>query len=69
MNWREDERRTGHERRVVERRRTMRYSVRTLLIIDGITWVDPDGSERRHQVRRRADREALAAAFVRRANP
>ncbi|HSE36787.1 MAG TPA: hypothetical protein VLG74_05735 [Blastocatellia bacterium] len=47
----------------------MRYTARTLLIIDGITWVDPDGSERRHRVRRRADREALAAAFVRRANP
>jgi hypothetical protein len=46
----------------------MRYSVRTLIIIDGITWVDPENGERRHTVRRRADREALAAAFIRNAN-
>jgi hypothetical protein len=47
----------------------MRYNVRTLLIIDGITWVDPEGAERRRAVRRRADREALVIAFVRHANP
>ena len=69
MTWREKERRVSLERRVVERRRTMRYNVRTLLIIDGITWVDPEGSERRRAIRRRADREALATAFVRQANP
>jgi hypothetical protein len=69
MTWRGEDRRVGLERRVAERRRTMRYNVRTLLIIDGITWVDPEGSERRRGVRRRADREALATAFVRRANP
>jgi hypothetical protein len=69
MTWRDRERRAGRERRLVERRRTMRYNVRTLLIIDGITWVDPEGAERRRAVRRRADREALATAFVRHANP
>lgn len=69
MTWRGEERRVGVERRVVERRRTMRYNVRTLLIIDGITWVDPEGGERRRAVRRRADREALAIAFARHANP
>ena len=69
MTWRDRERRAGLERRVVERRRTMRYNVGTLLIIDGITWVDPEGGERRRAVRRRADREALATAFVRHANP
>jgi hypothetical protein len=68
MTGREKERRVGVERRVVERRRTMRYNVRTLLIIDGITWVDPEGDERRRAVRRRADREALATAFVRHAS-
>jgi hypothetical protein len=47
----------------------MRYDVRTLLIIDGITWIDPEGGERRRAVRRRADREALALAFVRHSNP
>jgi hypothetical protein len=63
------ERRAGPERRVVERRRTVRYNVQTLLIIDGITWVDPDGGERRQGIRRRADRESVATAFMRRANP
>jgi hypothetical protein len=44
----------------------MRYNVRTLLIIDGITWIGEEGSERRRAIRRRADREAVAAAFIRR---
>jgi hypothetical protein len=69
MPWPEEERRVGHERRVVERRQTMSYNVRTLLIIDGITWIDSERGERRRRVRRRADREAMAAAFMRRANP
>jgi hypothetical protein len=69
MTWPEQERRVCRERRVVERRRTMRYNVRTLLIIDGITWVDPENGERRRQVRRRVDREALAIMFVRHALP
>jgi len=68
MTWREKEKRVGPDRRVVERRRTMRYNVHTLLIIDGITWVDPEGGERRRAVRRRADREALATSFVRHAS-
>ena len=69
MTWRGEERRVGPERRVVERRRTMRYSVRTLLIINGITWVDSEGGERRRTIRRRADREALAIAFIRHSSP
>jgi ABC-type lipopolysaccharide export system ATPase subunit len=70
MTWSGPERRaSGGERRLVERRRTMRYNVQTLLIIEGITWVDPDDAERRRQVRRRADREALAIMFVRHARP
>ena len=63
------ERRSGSERRVVERRHTMRYDVRTLLIMDGITWVDPETGERRRRVRRRADRETLAIKFVEHACP
>jgi hypothetical protein len=47
----------------------MRYSVRTLLIVNGVTWVDPDGGDRRRTIRRRADREALAITFIRHANP
>ena len=69
MMWRGQERRVATERRLVERRHTMNYNVRTLLIIDGITWVDPDDAQRRRQVRRRADREALAIMFVRSAHP
>ena len=69
MIWREQERRVASERRLVERRRTMSYNVRNLLIIEGITWVDPDDAKRRRQVRRRADREALAIRFVRHAHP
>jgi hypothetical protein len=69
MTLREQERRAGSERRVVERRQTMRYHVRTLLMVDGITWIDPEGDERRRTVRRRADRESLATAFIRHANP
>ncbi len=42
----------------------MRYDVDTLLIIDGITWIDPQNGERRQRIRRRADRELLALKFV-----
>lgn len=69
MTWRGQERRVASERRLVERRRTMRYNIRTLLIIDGITWVDPEDAEHRRQVRRRSDREALAIMFVSHAHP
>lgn len=69
MTWRGAERRSLPERRVVERRHTMHYKVNTLLIIDGITWVDPEGEERRRSVRRRADRESLAIRFVQQALP
>jgi len=58
------ERRSDRERRVAERRRTMRYNVRTLLIVDGITWIDPEGDERRRGIRRLADRESVAIKFV-----
>lgn len=65
MVWDGEERRHPNERRVVERRRTMRYNVRTLLVVDGITWIDPDDGERRKHIRRRRDREALAIKVVR----
>lgn len=69
MTWSGEERRVNAERRVIERRRTMRYNVRNLLVIDGITWIDPEDGERRRQVRRRVDRETLATMFVRHARP
>lgn len=67
--WRGKDRRSASERRVLERRRTMRYNVNTLLIIDGITWVDPESGERRRQVRRRDDREMLATKFLQYSRP
>jgi hypothetical protein len=69
MTRRGGERRSVRERRVAERRRTMRYSVRTLLIVDGITWIDPEGDERRRSIRRGADRESVAIKFVHHALP
>lgn len=64
MIWPGKEGRIDRERRVAERRRTMRYNVRNLVIIDGITWIDPGGDERRRSIRRRADRESIAIKFV-----
>jgi len=69
MSWRGQERRGETERRVVERRRTMRYDAHTLLIIDGRTWIDPEGGERRRKVRRNADRYALATKFLQHSRP
>lgn len=64
MSWRGTERRSDRERRLAERRRTMRYNVRTLVIVDGLTWIDPEDDERRRSIRRRADRESVAIKFV-----
>ena len=69
MTWLGQERRGGTERRVVERRRTMRYDSRTLLIIDGRTWIDSEGGARRRKVRRNADRYALATKFLQHSRP
>ena len=69
MAWDGEDRRQGTERRVVERRRTMRYNVQTLLVVEGITWIDPEDGERRKHIRRRTDREALAIKFAYYARP
>ncbi|HKQ08611.1 MAG TPA: hypothetical protein VJ464_26045 [Blastocatellia bacterium] len=66
MNWNGEERRSGNDRRLSERRRTMRYGVQNLVIIDGITWIDSEGQERRQQIRRRQDREALVRQLLER---
>lgn len=47
----------------------MRYNVQTLLVVDGITWVDPEGADRRHHVRRLSDRVRLAEKVIRYARP
>lgn len=64
MNWNGEERRSGSDRRLGERRRTMRYDVRTLVIINGITWIDAEGQERRQRIRRRQDRIAIARQLL-----
>jgi hypothetical protein len=69
MTWDGNERRNGYERRVVERRRTMRYNVETLLVVDGITWVDPKGTDRRQHIRRLEDRVQLADKVIQYARP
>ena len=53
------DRRQRSERRKEERRRSMRYLVDTLIVVDGVTWVDTDGNNRRRKIRRRDDRERL----------
>jgi len=64
MSWNGEERRSGNDRRLGERRRTMRYGVENLVIIDGITWVDGEGQERRQRIRRRQDRQALVRRLL-----
>jgi len=59
-----EERRAGKDRRVQERRRTTHYRVHNLVVIDGITWIDGDGANRRLTVRRREDREELARRII-----
>ena len=64
MAWNGEERRAGKDRRLLERRRTTQYRVQTLVIIDGITWIDADGADRRLKIRRRQDREELAQRLL-----
>ena len=64
MNWNGEERRSGHDRRQGERRRTMRYGVQNLIIINGITWIDAEGQERRQQIRRQQDRQAIVRKLL-----
>lgn len=69
MAWNGEERRVNQDRRRSERRRTMRYNVQTLIIIDGITWIDHEGNERRQAIRRRDDREWLARKIIEKSQP
>jgi hypothetical protein len=69
MRWNGEERRSGSDRRIRERRRTMRYGVQNLVIIDGITWIDAEGQERRQQIRRHQDREAIVRMLLENARP
>jgi hypothetical protein len=42
----------------------MRYDVRKLIIIDGVTWIDSEAPERRQHIRRRQDREFVARRLL-----
>jgi hypothetical protein len=64
MTWQGEERRSGKDRRVVERRRTTRYDARSLIVVEGITWIEERETSRRTRIRRRADRERVASRFL-----
>ena len=59
-----ERRNTKVDRRQTERRRSMRYTADTLVVIDGVTWIDNEGTDRRRQIRRREDRERLARRIL-----
>ncbi len=42
----------------------MRYSVDTLIILDAVTWIDNEDSDRRRKIRRRDDREKIAKRIL-----
>jgi hypothetical protein len=57
-------RRATEDRRTVERRKSSRYSADTLIVIEGVTWIDDEGTDRRRKVRRRDDRERIAKRIL-----
>jgi hypothetical protein len=60
----QSERRRSADRRREERRRSTRYSGGTLIVMDGITWIDDEGNDRRRIVRRIEDRERIARRIL-----
>ena len=62
--WDGTERRVARDRRVDERRQSMRYTVGTLIVVDNVTWIDTEGTDRRHMIRRREDRERIARIIL-----
>jgi hypothetical protein len=62
--WNGVERRRIEDRRKQERRRSMRYTADTLIVIEGVTWIDNEGTDRRRKVRRREDRERIAKKIL-----
>jgi hypothetical protein len=42
----------------------MRYVGETLVVIDGVTWIDHEGTDRRRKIRRREDRERIARSIL-----
>jgi hypothetical protein len=63
-SWNGIDRRKTDERRLRERRRSMRYTAETLIVLNGVTWIDIEGTDRRRKVRRRDDRERIAKKII-----
>ena len=63
-SWNGVERRISRDRREQERRRSIRYTADTLVVIDGVTWIDNEGTDRRRKVRRKRDRERIARKIL-----
>jgi hypothetical protein len=62
--WDGKDKRGSRERRKEERRRSTRYTAETLIVIDNVTWLDSEGSDRRRKIRRREDRERIGKKIV-----
>jgi hypothetical protein len=63
--WDKVERRASSaDRRATERRRSLRYTADTVIVIEGITWIDNEGTDRRRKIRRQKDRERLAKRIL-----
>jgi len=63
-SWHGVERRINKDRRGQERRRSIRYTADTLIVIAGVTWIDNEGTDRRRKVRRKHDRERIARKIL-----
>lgn len=63
-SWDGKNRRKEKDRRKGERRRSVRYTANTLIVIDEITWLDSESTDRRHKIRRREDREEIAKKIL-----
>jgi hypothetical protein len=61
--WSGVENRRAPDRRRRERRQSDRFVEGTLIVINGVTWIDNEGTDRRQIVRREADREMLMRAI------
>ena len=60
----QNEKRSAADRRKEERRRSIRYTSDTLIVIDGVTWIDTEGTDRRRKVRRLEDRQRIARRII-----
>lgn len=59
-----ERRSSSADRRATERRRSLRYTADTVIVVEGITWIDNEGTDRRRKIRRQEDRERLAKKIL-----